>query len=126
MATKITLTTVENKIPNVSRLAAKAELTAIENKIPDVSKFATKTVLTNLSNKVPDISTLIKKVTMTQKFQKLKTNMLVIFLSQSKLAQANVIKKLLRLKIIYKNCKYLSQAILEVKVILEKMVHKII
>ena len=85
-----------------------------------------------LSNKVPDISTLIKKVTMTQKFQKLKTNMLVIFLSQSKLAQANVIKKeiliqkLLRLKIIYKNCKYLSQAILEVKVILEKMVHKII
>ena len=30
LATKITLATVENKISNVSRLAAKAELTAIE------------------------------------------------------------------------------------------------
>ena len=78
LATKTALTTVENKMPDVTNLATKAALTDIKNKIPDVSKFATKTALTNLSNTVPDISTLIKKATMTQKFQKLKTNMLVI------------------------------------------------
>ena len=33
------LSTVENKIPDVSNLATKAALTTIENKIPDVSNL---------------------------------------------------------------------------------------
>ena len=43
LATKTALTTVENKIPNVSGLETKTALTAVGNKIPDVSKFVTKT-----------------------------------------------------------------------------------
>ena len=56
--TKTALTTVENKIRNVSGLASKDALTTVENKISDVSKY--ESALTNLSNTVPDISTLIK------------------------------------------------------------------
>ena len=59
-------------------LATKTALTTVENKIPDISNFATKIALTNLSNTAPDINTLIKKVTMIQKMQKKKLNMLVI------------------------------------------------
>ena len=85
LATKTALTTVENKIPDVTNLATKAALTAVESKIPDINNLATKTALTNLSNTVPDISTLIKKATMIQKLQKLKINILVIpDLAQSK------------------------------------------
>ena len=61
MATKTELTSVENKIPDISNLATKTALISVENKIPDISNLATKTALTNLSNTVPDISTLIKK-----------------------------------------------------------------
>ena len=60
-------------------LATKTELTTVENKILDVSGLATKTALTNLSNTVPDITTLNKKGDYDKKkLQKLKTNMLVI------------------------------------------------
>ena len=100
LATKTALTTVENKIPNINGLATKTELTTVENKIPDVSNLATKTALTNLSNAVPDISTLTKK--------------------------SDHNKKLLSLKRILKNYKHLIRPILEVKIILVKMVHKII
>ena len=62
---------IEGKTTDVTNLETKTELTTVENKIPDVSKFAT----TNPGNKVPDISTLIKKVTMMQKLQKLKAKM---------------------------------------------------
>ena len=41
LATKTALTTVENKIPNVSGLAKKTALITVENKIPDISNFAT-------------------------------------------------------------------------------------
>ena len=41
--TKTALTAVENKIPDVSRLATKTALTAVENKIPNVTGLLTKT-----------------------------------------------------------------------------------
>ena len=69
---------------------------------------------------------------MTQKLKKLKANVLVILdLTQSYhkqilLQKEILMQKLLRLKIIQKNYKHLILAILEVKIILMKMVHKII
>ena len=42
MVTKTVLTTVENKIPNVSNLITKTALTTVENKIPDVNSLAKK------------------------------------------------------------------------------------
>ena len=55
------ITEIEGKIPDISNLATKTALIFIENKIPDITNLATKTALTNLSNTVPDISALIKK-----------------------------------------------------------------
>ena len=93
LATKIALTTVENKIPNISRLATKAELTSIENKIPDVSKFAWKTALTNLSNTMPDISTLIKKSDYDTKIAKIESKYVSNTGFASKLANKCYYKK---------------------------------
>ena len=59
-------------------LVTKIALTAIENKIPDISNFPTKTALTNLSNTVPDITTLIKKSDYDTKIEEIESNMLVI------------------------------------------------
>ena len=59
-------------------MVTKTELTTVENKIPDISNLATKTALTSVENKIPDVSNLVKKGTMTQKLKKLKANMLVI------------------------------------------------
>ena len=67
-------TELENKIPNISNLAAKAALTTIENKIPNISNLATKAALNAIENKIPDVSNLVKKVTMTLKLKMLKTN----------------------------------------------------
>ena len=39
----------------------KTALTTVENKIPDVTNFATKTALTTVENKIPDVSSLVKK-----------------------------------------------------------------
>ena len=69
---------------------------------------------------------------MTQKLQKLKANMLIIldltqnYRKQMLLQKEILMQKLFSSKIILKNCKHLIPAVLEVKVILEKMVHKII
>ena len=81
------------KLPNMSGLATKTELTTNENKIPDVSKLATKTTLTNLNNAVPDISTLIKKKDQDTQIRKIENKFVTNTGFDSKLAQANVIKK---------------------------------
>ena len=77
----------------MSGLATKTELTTVENKIPDVSNLATKNALTNLSNTVPDISTLIKKSDYDTKIRKIENKFVTNTGFDSKLAQANVIKK---------------------------------
>ena len=48
-------------MPDISNLATKTSLTTVENKIPDISNLATKTALTTVENKIPDISSLVKK-----------------------------------------------------------------
>ena len=55
------ITTVDNKIPNISDLASKTELTTVDNKIPDISGLASKTELKNAKNKIPDSNAFVKK-----------------------------------------------------------------
>ena len=52
-------TKLENKIPDISNLAAKTALTTVENKVPDISNLATKAALTIVENKILDISNLV-------------------------------------------------------------------
>ena len=69
LATKISLNTVENKIPDTSGLVKKTdyntEITKIEDKIPDISNLAIKTALTSVENKIPNISGLATKTSLT-------------------------------------------------------------
>ena len=89
-------------------------------------------MLTNLSNTVHDITTLIKKSDYDTKIAEIASKYVSNTGFDSKLAQANVITKrnfdakVIELENNVKSYKYLIQAILEVKVILKKMVHKII
>ena len=55
------ITTVDNKIPDISGLASKAELKTVDNKIPDTSGLASKTELKNVKNKIPDSNAFVKK-----------------------------------------------------------------
>ena len=91
MARKTTLTSVENKIPNISWFATKTELTTVENKIPDISNLATKTAFTNLSNTVPDISILIKKSDYDTKIREIENKYVSNTGFESKLGQANAV-----------------------------------
>ena len=85
MVKKSALTAVENKIPDVSGLAAESALIAVENKIPNVSSLVKKTTdfdakvmeieakipsisglttssaLTAVENKIPDVTSLVTK-----------------------------------------------------------------
>ena len=51
LATKTALTTVENKILDVSGLVTASALTAVEKKIPDVNSLARASALTSVENK---------------------------------------------------------------------------
>ena len=67
------MTTVEDKIPNISNLATKAALVTVEDKIPNISNLPTKATLTTVEdNKTPDISNLVKKVIIIQRLPVLK------------------------------------------------------
>ena len=59
---------LENKIANATDFFKKAKLTESENKIPDISNLATKTTLTT-------------KQTITLKLQKLKLNLIIMFMT---------------------------------------------
>ena len=65
LATKTTLNTLENKIPDTSGLVKKTdyntEITKIEDKIPDVRNLATKIALNTVENKIPNVSRLAAK-----------------------------------------------------------------
>ena len=72
----------------------KIALTTVENKIPDISGLATKTALTNLSNDVPDINNLMKKSDYDTKIKEIENKYVSNTGFDSKLAQANVITKI--------------------------------
>ena len=69
LATKATLNTVENKIPDTSGHVKKTDyntkITEIKSKIPDVSNLATKTALTSVEYNLPNISGLATKTSLT-------------------------------------------------------------
>ena len=77
----------------VGWLATKTTLTAVENRIPDISNFATKTALTNLFNTVPDSTNLILKSDYDTKIAEIESKHVSNTVFDSKLAQANVITK---------------------------------
>ena len=84
-------TELENKFSDTSGLAKKIDcntkLTELEKKIPDVSSLARKkTALTAVGNKMPSVSSLVKK-TMTQKVLKLKSNSLIVIMTNALLFQ---------------------------------------
>ena len=58
---KVSLTELENKIPDTSNLATKTALSTVENKTPDVTNLATKTESAVNENKKHDASSLLKK-----------------------------------------------------------------
>ena len=65
LATKTSLNTVENKIPDTGGLVKKtdynAKITEIEGKIPDISNLAIKTALNTVENKILVVSGLATK-----------------------------------------------------------------
>ena len=60
------ITTVDNKISDISGLASKTELTTIDNKVPDISGLASKTELKNLKKNKSLILMLLLKRNMMQ------------------------------------------------------------
>ena len=61
------ITTVDNKIPDISGLASKTELTTVDNKIPDISGLASKRELKNIKIKSLILMLLLKRQIMQQK-----------------------------------------------------------
>ena len=87
------ITEIEGKIPDISNLATKTALIFVENKIPDITNLAILTALTNLSNTVPDISALIKKSDYDTKIREIENKFVSDTGFDSNLEQANVITK---------------------------------
>ena len=90
MASKTALTTVENKIANISNLATKTPLNAIENRIPRVSNLVKKT---DYNTRVTEIKNKLNnhdhdKYIDTSEFNKLASDVF-----HARLAQANLITK---------------------------------
>ena len=75
-------TELEKKIPNTSRLVKKsdynAKISELENKIPSISGLVATSALPTVENKIPNVSSLVKTQIMTQKLVNLKTNLLII------------------------------------------------
>ena len=85
---------LEKKIPD--DLVKKAKLTELENKIPDVSSLAAKTALTSVENKIPDVRSLVKKKQiLTKKSINLKKILLIIIMTSILLLQSLKLKLLI-------------------------------
>ena len=56
---------IEDKIPDITKLAANAPLNAeineVKNEIPTITNFATTIALTAVENKIPNVNNLVKK-----------------------------------------------------------------
>ena len=67
---------IEDKIPDITKLATKTTATAkineIKGEITNINNLATTTAFTAVKNKVPNVSNLVKKLTKTQKLMTLK------------------------------------------------------
>ena len=132
-----TVTELENKTPNISRLVTTSALTADENKIPKTPHYDTK--ISELEKKLTDHKH--DKYITTPEFNKLTAENFAARLAQAslitkrdfdaKLSSLNrkvvlIKQKIYLFKINWKNQKHLIQSIFVVKVISKMMVHKII
>ena len=81
-------TDLENNIPDTSSLVKKtnydAKIADIEGKIPDVSNLATKTVLPTVEKKC----LVLKKQIIALKLQTLKTNLIIIIMTNILILQS--------------------------------------
>ena len=78
MDINIKVTEKEGKIPNVSGFllssVSNSKITVVENKIPDIKKLASKTEVTAVENKIPDVSGLVKKTDYAAEITKIKND----------------------------------------------------
>ena len=67
---------IENKIPDITKLATNTALNVkinrVKSKIPNITNSATTTALTALENKIPNVSNLIKKTDYNTKISEIK------------------------------------------------------
>ena len=137
------ITEIENKILSITGLAPNSALTAVENKIPNVSSLVKKT---DYNTKTSEIESKINnhnhdKYIITPEFNKLTAKNFKARLGEENLVTKtdfdtklqNITKKIssnkskhLLVKNELKNCKHLTQAILEAEIALKRMVFKII
>ena len=84
------LSELENKIPDISNLAAKPALTAVENKIPGASSLVKKT---DYNTKITDIENKLDSRNHDKYIPSREFNTLAANVFNSRLAQANLITK---------------------------------
>ena len=100
--------TRKKNVPDLTDFVKKTKLSDLENKIWDVSSLAARTALTVVENKIPIVFFQLKKQIITQKLVSLKRNLLIIIMISftapefntlgaivfnARLAQANLITK---------------------------------
>ena len=82
---------IENKIPDITNLAAKTILNTkvneVRTEISSITGLATTSALTAVKNKIPNVSNLVKKLTMIQKLMNLKRKLLIISMTNILLLQ---------------------------------------
>ena len=86
---------VKCEIPSITNLATttapKAKIYEVKNKIPNITNLAASTALTVIENKIPNASNLVKKPTIIQKILKLKIKLLPIMIMINILLFKNLI-----------------------------------
>ena len=87
---KAKLIELENKIPDISKLATKTALATVENKIPDVSKFVNKT---DYNTEVTEIENKLANHNHDKYIDALEINKLTADVFNARIAQANLITK---------------------------------
>ena len=137
------LTELENKIPDISNLAAKPALTTVQNKIPTVSNLVKKTDyntnITEIENKLIDHN--YDKYITTSEFNTLAADVFNARLAQAVWQQKQILmlncrvlteklpkinQNICLLKMNWKSSKVLIRVTLLARAILKKMVYKII
>ena len=71
---------IEDKIPDITNLAASTTLNAkineVKGEIPSITNLATTTVFTAVKNKIPNVSNLVKELTITQKINEIENKII--------------------------------------------------
>ena len=87
---KAKLIELENKIPDISKLATKTALATVENKIPDVNKFVNKT---DYNTEVTEIENKLTNHNHDKYIDTLEINKLTADVFNVRIAQSNLITK---------------------------------